>query len=442
MSEQVETNICFIHNISKIQNNEGYKFCKLCVKERNQKTLEKKKALGLRPTPCPKCHINRIWNTFGQAICQFCKNNYLNSWRSRNLEKVKQLNKDYYTENKEIIQTKSKEYRDANKEKIKESRKSYIEKFDKEYWIWKAANSRCHNASNVQYDDYGGRGIFMFEEWRSDPNLTKEENMVKYDKYKKYLDDNLGLRPSPEHSIDRIDNNKGYEPGNLRWATRIQQANNRRNNKINKQATPDNSPIYYPDGNLITLSEFAEEVGLPLIVAKYRYAENWEADWILNGDEFDKRKYEYRDYFYNLTELSLLSGVKYTTLEFRLRSGWSVEEAIGGFSYRSRPTTNLEDISTNLPMIMYNDQLINLQQLSELTLIPLTVLKYRCTYSSTTNWLIGNNFKDRIHKYKNKSYSLKELSLISLIPTVGITNRLSKGWSMERTIETPFVERL
>lgn len=71
--------------------------------------------------------------------------------------------------------------------------------------------SRCHNPKNHAYKWYGGRGITVCAEWR--------QSLAAFAAH-------VGPRPSPEHSIDRIDNSKGYEPGNVRWATvQAQKAN-------------------------------------------------------------------------------------------------------------------------------------------------------------------------------------------------------------------------
>ena len=87
------------------------------------------------------------------------------------------------------------------------------------YKTWAGVRARCTKPSHKQYKHYGGRGISLHAPWINDPAA-----------FVAYLDEVLGLRPEG-HSLDRIDNDKGYEPGNLRWAEARTQIHNRRPRK-------------------------------------------------------------------------------------------------------------------------------------------------------------------------------------------------------------------
>lgn len=84
------------------------------------------------------------------------------------------------------------------------------------YGTWVAIYQRCHVGTDAAFPWYGGRGIGLFEAWRAD-----------FPAFAAWVDANLGPRPEG-HTLDRVDVERGYEPGNLAWATPVEQTFNRR----------------------------------------------------------------------------------------------------------------------------------------------------------------------------------------------------------------------
>lgn len=83
-----------------------------------------------------------------------------------------------------------------------------------EYEAWSGLKDRCTNQRKPSYKNYGGRGITFCERWRSFENFFAD----------------MGPRPSPAYTLERVDNEKGYEPSNCKWATHLEQSRNRRGN--------------------------------------------------------------------------------------------------------------------------------------------------------------------------------------------------------------------
>ena len=107
-----------------------------------------------------------------------------------------------------------------------------------EYKTWRSMKMRCLNKNNQAFNDYGGRGIKICDRW--------------LDSFENFLED-MGKKPSKNHSIDRIDNNGDYEPSNCKWATKKEQSCNRRSNKW-----------YEHEGKRMTQKEWANYLGVPV----------------------------------------------------------------------------------------------------------------------------------------------------------------------------------
>ena len=113
-----------------------------------------------------------------------------------------------------------------------------------EHYVWRAMIDRCTKPKHRWYSKYGGRGITVCEEWLDYSNFLAS----------------VGGRPSAEHTLERIDNNKGYNPENVRWATKSEQ-------QKNKSTTS----LYISDEFSGTLVECAEHLGISKELAYYRF---------------------------------------------------------------------------------------------------------------------------------------------------------------------------
>lgn len=121
-----------------------------------------------------------------------------------------------------------------------------------EYFIWSTMKQRCLNPKSNGYARYGGRGINICDRWR--------------DSFEAFYED-MGPRPSNRHSIDRIDNDGGYEPSNCRWSEIEQQVRNRRSTRW----------VQFR-GATMCLADVAELVGMNAGTLRARLQRGWSLE--------------------------------------------------------------------------------------------------------------------------------------------------------------------
>lgn len=166
------------------------------------------------------------------------------------------------------------------------------------YGIWQGIISRCERSDSAGYENYGGRGISMCSRWRNEFLFFVQD---------------MGLRPSQRHSVERLDVNGNYEPSNCIWATWLEQANNQRQNKL---AVDEETilKIYFSD---LHSSKLAEQYNL-----SYHSIENIKSLWY--GDE--ARRIIAR--FLGISDTKNRKKIAFATMKYKMnkRNGNVLEE--------------------------------------------------------------------------------------------------------------------
>lgn len=134
-----------------------------------------------------------------------------------------------------------------------------------EYRIWDVMKQRCSNPNCHGYENYGGRGIEVCDRW--------------LESYLNFIAD-MGARPTPFHSIDRIDVNGNYEPSNCRWATRREQAlNTRANHRLSL------------NGKIQSITEWSRETGVKSVTIHSRLRYGWSVERALTEPVRSRKKF-------------------------------------------------------------------------------------------------------------------------------------------------------
>lgn len=167
---------------------------------------------------------------------------------------------------------------------------------------------RCNNKKHKGFPNYGGRGIKVCPRWDGS--------------FAEFLAD-MGERPSRRHWLERDDNDKGYEPGNVRWATTKEQARNR-NTNVNLEYK----------GQTKTLSEWAEITGLTAPGLTYRMSQGWTPEQIIEtpsrGGNLTRggKTLTLNSETLTITQWARRLGMNKATLQVRKRNGWTDAEIL------------------------------------------------------------------------------------------------------------------
>jgi hypothetical protein len=186
-----------------------------------------------------------------------------------------------------------------------------------EYASWSSMKQRCYNKYNKKYNYYGGRGITVSLEWRNS--------------FSQFYKD-MGPKPSMAHTLDRIENDKGYCKSNCRWATPLEQSLNKRNNiriSFNNQT--------------MTISQWSQQLGISESVIKKRLVLGYSNEHILSKTNIHSvrnrasdRMIKYKSKIQSVTQWAKELGIKRNTISARLFRGYSVEKAFSQSDFYGR----------------------------------------------------------------------------------------------------------
>jgi len=190
-----------------------------------------------------------------------------------------------------------------HKERTSQSTRKHGASKSIEYRIWSGMKRRCSNKNEPKFNRYGERGITVCDRWLNS--------------FEAFFSD-MGPRPTDKHSIDRIDNNGNYEPGNCRWATDKEQANNTSANillTINGMTKP--------------LSVWADENGLNRSVIVARVATGDIGDDLIRPSGLRTKKITFNGVTDTYLGWGKRLGIKPETISQRIRRDkWTVEKTL------------------------------------------------------------------------------------------------------------------
>jgi len=174
------------------------------------------------------------------------------------------------------------------------------------YKVWSSMKSRCSNPTDKAYCNYGGRGISVCEEWQT------------FEPFREWAMAN-GYREGL--TIERINNDGNYEPGNCKWIPKGLQSDNTRR-----------CVFITLNGQTLNMKQWAKELGIPYSVIQHRIYRGWSPLRAIGKEPIDSTRCHctlitYQGKTQNVREWADELGINYKTLHRRLADGWPIAEA-------------------------------------------------------------------------------------------------------------------
>jgi hypothetical protein len=187
-----------------------------------------------------------------------------------------------------------------------------------EYKSWGAMKQRCTNPNHESYDRYGGRGITFDPSWEDFSVFFKD----------------MGEKPTPEHQLERVDNEKNYSKENCIWATRKEQTRNRGGNRATR--------LYTYDGKTMCLKDWAQEVGISNTSMQKRLNKGWPLEKAFSKVKHDGPElFTFEDKTMSITEWSKYLNVPTPTLRARIKKGLPPEKIFASEKFNKWNINNL-----------------------------------------------------------------------------------------------------
>lgn len=166
-----------------------------------------------------------------------------------------------------------------------------------EYTIWKAMRGRCNNKNDGSYKDYGGRGIAVCERWN---NFS-------------YFFEDMGPRPKG-YTIERLDNDGPYSPDNCKWASNVEQSNNKRSNSI----------ILF-NGKSQSVADWCRELSLKYSIVNSRISSGWTdySEIFFGKSEKERRIICFDGINKTVIDWCKELNLNYHTVQVRIYRGWT-----------------------------------------------------------------------------------------------------------------------
>lgn len=209
--------------------------------------------------------------------------------------------------------------------------------------IYYGMKQRCYNQNGINYKYYGGKGIFICDEWLND--------------FEKFYEWSLQNGYSDNLTIDRIDSNKEYSPENCKWSSKSEQAYNR---SMSVKLTLNGETKY--------LTQWAKQLNIDKKTLSWRYRNGWSDEEILTRPrDFKERKLSLNGETHSMSEWSRITGINISTISARIRDGWSIKDTL---------TKKSDDREIK---ITYNNKTMTLKEWAKYLDVPKSRLNNRYT---------------------------------------------------------------